>query len=61
MEILGWQKQNPGMPGMKMIVMIDDNGVRWSVPDDMDNSDRQKIKAWEDEGNVIPDEAPPDV
>lgn len=40
--------QNAGI-----LAVID--GTDWLVPDDMDNADRQKIAAWEEEGNTIPD------
>ena len=59
MDVLGWQKDNPDFPNpMRSIIMIDDNGVRWTVPDDMQNAHRQQIAAWEAEGNTIPEEAP---
>lgn len=35
-----------------ILVVID--GVEWTVPDDMSNSQRQTISEWEAEGNVIP-------
>lgn len=31
------------------------NGKKWWVPDDLDNVDRQKVQAWIDDGNPMPD------
>lgn len=40
-----------------ILVVID--GVEWTVPDDMSNSQRQTIAEWEAEGNIIPEYQPP--
>jgi hypothetical protein len=61
MKVLGYQRQPKGMvPNpMRMIMMVDDAGLLWTVPDDPANRHRQDIADWEAEGNTIPEEAPP--
>lgn len=46
MNIIGYNKDG--------WIVCDIKGAQSLVPDDMENSDRQRIAEWENEGNVIP-------
>jgi hypothetical protein len=56
-EVLGKITQPPEMGGgVQYVCLI--NGVKWWVPDDMANADRQKVEVWVDDGGTVKDLTP---
>jgi hypothetical protein len=46
---------DPDQNSTSMIIMIDDNGTNWGVPNDIRNRDWQDYQTWLSQGNTPED------